>query len=250
MKQWERELGALRHLPGLSHVEVWVEYVPNLSERRALRDSLQGLRMLVHGPFIHLSLASSNAALRDLSRRRIEKAIDFAVDMDAKVFTIHGGSFAFFEEKDAAISRVADAIGQWVLPPGLKLAVENMPAKGGTTQESVQSLEDLLAIGSRVPGAYFTLDVGHCVQNGEDFSEFVRGHASRIADVQLHDAIRGGRGHLPAGKGAVDFQHLRMLLEEVAYSGFVSLENLDLEDTRATWSAWLAPSSHEEATTA
>jgi sugar phosphate isomerase/epimerase len=102
------------------------------------------------------------------------------------------------------------------------------------------SLEDLVAIKTLVPDLHFTLDIGHCVQNGENFSPFFSRYAASILDVHLHDAVRGGRGHLAAGLGELDIPLVRSVLRRVNYAKFLTIETLTHDDTIMTLAAWQA----------
>ena len=241
--QWERDFRRLTRLPSLGHVELWVEHLPAEREQKLLRALLEGMDVLVHAPFIHLSLATNLKAIRRISKERYEEAIGFAARIDAKVVTMHGGSYAFYETKEVALERVAEMLDDLTSLDTPIVTVENMPAKRGTTQEALSSLRDLVSLKSLVPGIKFTLDVGHCLQNDEDFTSFLRRYKKSVLDIHMHDAVRGGRGHLPAGAGALDFGRLSQFLHEIAFDRYLTVENLTFEDTTATWSAWRAAES-------
>ncbi len=84
----------------------------------------------------------------------------------------------------------------------------------------------LAALSRALPDVAITLDVGHCVQNGEDpavvFSEF----SEQVRNIHLHDARRGGRAHMALGEGDLDLESLLQTLESSAYSGFLTIETL------------------------
>lgn len=238
--RWESDFRSLQQFVSPDHVEIWAEYLPTQAERARLQRMLGGLPILVHAPFIHLSLASHLSKIRALSKQRCEKAIDLARYLGAKAVTLHGGSYPFHESRTVAIHRVAESVGEWASNGEVIVAVENMPQKAGTTHEAVDSLTELAMIKTLVPNVHFTVDIGHCIQNGEEFSAFFRMHADNIVDVHLHDAVRGGRGHLAAGQGELDIPLLRSVLGVANYTKFVTIETLTLEDTITTHSAWMA----------
>jgi sugar phosphate isomerase/epimerase len=79
------------------------------------------------------------------------------------------------------------------------------------------------------------LDVGHCTQNGEQYDDFVRHYADVVANIHLHDAKRGGKGHLALGAGELDLGGFLRGLKSSQYRGFLTLETLTEDDTSRSW---------------
>ena len=113
-----------------------------------------------------------------------------------------------------------------------------MPLRGGTARECLGKLEDLLALESLLPDVRFTLDVGHCLQNGDDFESFLRKRGDRISDIHLHDGICGGKAHLALGDGSLNLPNLLRTLREVSFDGYVGLETISSYDTTRSWRSW------------
>jgi sugar phosphate isomerase/epimerase len=86
----------------------------------------------------------------------------------------------------------------------------------------VGDLDDFLALDDDLALA---LDTGHCLVTGErDPAAAVRELAGRLATVAVEDMRRGEHVHLPFGEGDLDLRAVLAALEEVGYSGLVSVE--------------------------
>jgi sugar phosphate isomerase/epimerase len=101
----------------------------------------------------------------------------------------------------------------------------------------------------RLPDLRVTLDVGHAVQNGENWIAFLRSHAGRIANIHLHDAEPQGPGHLRLGSGAMDPFALARLLRAIGYTGYVTLATVGQNDTTASYKLWRRAQAEAQAET-
>jgi sugar phosphate isomerase/epimerase len=238
--EWEADFRRIKNLPSRHHVEIWLEYIPSKEERTALQSMLRGTEVIVHGPFIHLSLATHLNALRDISLRKFDEAVEFAAQIGAQVVTFHAGTYPMFETQEIALERLASKFYRFT---GLKspiVTLENMPVRGeGTTRECLGHLKDLTLLQLMIPDIHFTLDIGHCLQNGDDYESFLRTQSSRIANIHLHDGKFGGRAHLRLGAGTLDLPKLVGVLRETGFTKYISLETISSEDTTSSWPAWL-----------
>ena len=77
-------------------------------------------------------------------------------------------------------------------------------------------------------------DVGHLYCVGEDPADVIRAMPEQVAHVHLED-IGANRvhQHLTPGKGAIDFGSIFKALEDVAYTGWVTVELYPYETTAA-----------------
>jgi sugar phosphate isomerase/epimerase len=240
-RAWDRDLEVIAGLPGRSHLEVWLEHLPaSPSQRQALRARLAGQTLIVHGPFIDLDLASPTRALAERSRRTVTLAIELASDLGAKVVTLHAGYRPPNEPQAVTLERLVGRLAPLISSGAgtLSVTVENLPAGAGTTRQCLATTADLLALRTLLPQAMFTLDIGHCLQNGDDYLAFLAGHWEAVGDIHLHDGHRGGQGHLRLGAGELDLAGLVRVLAATGYDCYVSLETLGWDDTRSSWQTW------------
>jgi len=238
--EWERRFKDVERLPFRDHLEIWLEYIPSRGERAALKGILRDSELIIHGPFIHLSLVSHIPAVAKLTARRLEEAIDLAADLGASVITFHAGTYPVFEDRRRALETLAERFLPFVSLTSPVVTLENMPVRaGGAARECLGRLEDLEEFQKLVPDTRFTLDVGHCLQNEDDPMLFITRNFERIEDIHLHDGRAGGKSHLRLGLGTLDLKSLIETLIGVEFHRYVSLETLSASDTKASWDSWL-----------
>jgi len=90
---------------------------------------------------------------------------------------------------------------------------------------SVHSIDEVLALTEAVPGVRFLIDTGHVTAWGGDILELLpfAGH------VQVRDA-RVGAAQVAPGEGDVDFAAVLRRLDDLGYSGCISVEYFDLPE--------------------
>jgi sugar phosphate isomerase/epimerase len=161
-----------------------------------------------------------------------------ANDLSAQVVTIHPGPSLSTLDRDLLLTRLADAYVALQAEAGsLTVAVENMPYSRGVTQEAVSSTTDFQRLLEMIPHMAFTLDIGHAQQSRDsDYLSFLRTTSASIANIHLHDALVGGRAHLPLGDGEVDVDAVGKTLLDIGFRGYLALETLGSDDTERSWS--------------
>ena len=236
---WEHQFQLIDSLPLREHVEMWVEYIPTREEKGILRDMVKGREAIIHGPFIHMSLVSHLDNLAEISLRRCNEAIELATFLGAKLVTLHAGTYPIFDSRESAFERLGRRFFEIAKLKSPIICLENMPVRGGTVKECLGRLDDLRAFKSIIPDIHFTLDIGHCLQNRDDFEMFLREESSCIENIHLHDGNAGGRSHLPIGTGSLNLQELLDLFTSVPFTKYVGLETISFEDTKSSWKLWL-----------
>ena len=222
---WARDLARLDKL-AIDHVELWLEYEPTTRQVGELASVFGAHRTIMHGPFIGMSLATEWGALASLSIDRCHRAIEVAGAIGAELVTLHAGAHAVHGGHAAALKRLAARFARFTRMGSPVVTLENMPARGGATQEAVACSSDLAALEELLPAVSFTLDIGHCVQNDEDPSDVLLRYRESVRNVHLHDGCRGGRAHLPLGEGQLELDLVLETLDSIAYDGFLTLETL------------------------
>jgi sugar phosphate isomerase/epimerase len=232
---WERQLNDLDRLEDLDHLELWLEFLPSRPQLLALADFLEGRRTIMHGPFIGMSLATNWDELARVSLDRVLRAVEIASYLGSEVVTIHGGIVHRDEDQEAVIDRLVGYLERLSHYCDPVIALENMAGRGGATREAIARTAHLTDVMARLPALQVTLDTGHALQNNDDPVEFVAAHAGRIANIHLHDAHPGGKGHLRLGTAALDTTRLLNTLDATGYDRFLTLETVSAEDTSASW---------------
>ena len=113
-----------------------------------------------------------------------------------------------------------------------------MPERTGTAYEPVTHMRDFEELLAVAPDLKFTLDIGHAIQNSDNFEPFVLQNPSTIVDIHLHDAFKSGSGHLGLGTADLDLDHFARILSKSAYRGFVSFETVGWPDTELSWKVY------------
>lgn len=237
-RSWAQQADWARTLPGRTHVEIWLEHLPaTRASRNALIRQFASQGVLVHAPFVGLSLSSDWAALRAISTDRLREALEIAAELAADVMTIHPGPVLFATERRAALERFAQAYATLCAESGdVTVAVENMPDRRGVTREVLVSADDAAFLLTLVPDIALTLDIGHAQQNQDrGYRRFLSLVGAAVVNVHLHDAFTGGPAHLPLGSGELDLADVTQALSSLPYTGYLSLETLNQKDSEVSW---------------
>ena len=169
-ESWLSQLREIDRMAGIGHIEVWLEWMPtDKYELAVVRSVLCGQRIIIHAPFIGLSIASPWRELRSISLARIIECCKIAEAVEAELVTIHPGLVPTYEDSQSVLDTVAasyekirDAAGD------VGVALENMFTGYGVCVNAAARTDDLLYISSIISDIKLTFDVGHSIQNNED----------------------------------------------------------------------------------
>jgi sugar phosphate isomerase/epimerase len=179
---------------------------------------------------VHSPIAGWMNNLRDENARRksVQTAISCFVparEVGAGVVVVHptcGEEPLTVETLDGnreramrSLKELADAAGEI----GIRLAVENLPARGTCRPGALISevLEMIDGLGDHVG---VCIDAGHSHSNGQDPAAEVRLAGKRIFDVHIQDNDGQGQDqHLIPGEGTADWKSFLAALDEVDYDG-------------------------------
>jgi sugar phosphate isomerase/epimerase len=250
---WQRRVDYLRTLPGLGHVEVWCE-LPDLAadEINALRGMLAGWQVLVHAPYLQLSMISHHDMVRGAAAEIYRRTMALSDQLGAAVTTFQAGTRPFFLDEGVMLEQI------WAMFHALRQTgsrseptLKNMMADGNRLVVYPAGLAELQRCMDHIPDLKVTLDVGHAVQSGDNWIAFLRASGGRVANIHLHDAQPEGRSHLCLGTGAMDSFALARMLRNLGYTGYVTLATMGQRDTSASWQLWRdAQAEASEETTA
>jgi sugar phosphate isomerase/epimerase len=237
-RPWTDTLSRAADLLDTGHIEVWMEWVPSSpSQVEQLRRILDGFRLVVHAPFVGISLVGPNEEMRRASEQCLARAHSVASDLGAELITIHSGTALFNTGRTDAHDRLAESVlrlrDRRPGPP--EITLENMADRRGVTYEPVVGLQDFAAMKARIPDLGFTLDVGHALQSALDPRPFIDQYRPSVRNVHLHDGVANGPAHLSLGTGRLDLRGLLAALN--GYEGFVGLEVLHWDGLVESWDA-------------
>ena len=153
------------------------------------------------------------------------RAVDVAADLGCGVVSLWSGRLpggcTRAEGWDRLLAGV-EALLPRAAAAGVVLAFEPEP------DMMLARVADVLDLRARLGNAHevqITLDVGHAACNElQDPAECVRAAGDALAHVQVED-IRGGvHQHLEFGEGDIDFPPVMAALQDVGFTGLVSVE--------------------------
>jgi sugar phosphate isomerase/epimerase len=237
LNDFQKSVSFVESLEGVQHVEIWLESLPDSRKKiKRIAAALRAYQLIIHAPFIHQSLLSHLDKINQLSITLLRRTFEIADQLHAKVVTFHGGSYPSHIGEARALDLLKKNLKIVMSGRGARLAsLENLPFRGGATTSFPTHLYQCEQLRRHLPNLRFTLDVGHCIQNGDDYRQFLGENSRSIVDIHLHDAFLHGRGHLRLGAGQLNLSEFLKLLQLSNYAGFLTLETISQEDTTHSW---------------
>lgn len=208
-----------------------------LVARVAGRLAEQNLRPTIHAPFFDLNPGALDPLIRQVTRRRLDQALDLAGRLNAHLMVVHPGydRWRYPGLADAWVDLAAE-----FFPPLLeaaaqadcRLAVENIYEHRPDT---------LVALVERVDSAWFghCFDVGHWHLFGKaPLDDWFAAIGPRLLHLHLHDNHGRADDHLPVGSGSIDFARLNAAVERLPAPPSVTLEAHSEEDLQTSLQAF------------
>lgn len=240
-KNLREQINFINSLPNVEHVEVWIEENLNLPELKTLKSSLRKYEIIIHAPWIHLSLISPHREIREITVKLYLQTLKVADALEAKLVTFHCGGKTIYASRGGAAEIFIQNFKRIKnhYKGKIPFTIENVAAKRRGPQISYPDFPmDLIYLKKKLPWLNFTLDIGHAFQSGKNLksiSNFLKKYKNSVLDIHLHDAILKGEAHLALGKGDLDFNKFFQILNKIGYTGHISLETISNEDTKKSW---------------
>ncbi|HWP40965.1 MAG TPA: sugar phosphate isomerase/epimerase [Tepidisphaeraceae bacterium] len=215
--------------------------------RRALKQQLaaRGLQVsninafthFADGDTYHPTWIEDDPALRERRIRHTLGAIELAAELQAGSVSIQPGGPLIGtglsrQQAEERFAEALDRIEDHAQKHDIAIAIEPEPGL------LLESASEYLAFKNRYfrsePAVRMNCDIGHLFCVGEDPAEVIRAIPDEIAHVHLED-IGANRvhQHLPPGRGVIDFRGIFAALEQVGYTGWVTVELYPYEATAA-----------------
>ena len=161
----------------------------------------------LHGPFMDLSPASKDPAVRALTRRRFEQLLELVPLFRPISVVCHAGydwrRYGFDRQEwiDGSLE-MWSWLAKCLRNEGARLMLENVYEDG--PQDIVVLFEQLEQF-----GVGFCLDTGHQAAFGKaSLNDWLQGLGRYLGQLHLHDNHGQGDEHLAMGKGSIDFNQL------------------------------------------
>lgn len=237
--KWAEDVKNFSNFQFLDFIEVWIEEIDlSIDEISWIKKKLSPYEIILHAPFINLTLVSLHKSINRATIDILKKTLDIGKQLGAKIITIHGGAFPLFLNQHTAREIFITNFQQLInyAKNKIEIAIENISMKKITQISYPVLLDELSEIQSLIPNINFTLDVGHCIQNNDEFEDFLIKNKKYIKNIHLHNAIKKGNAHFGFNKtGDLKLQHFLTLLKDINYSNFLSLEVLGEQDIKESW---------------
>ncbi len=227
---------------GLNAVEIQMEYPYSVDELNGSRTgelldllSSYDQRLLLHGPYHDINLASLKEDIRRASVNIMKQCIDVAHRMDVERIVVHGGKCP--ADQAALVDRARDRmttslfeLAKFAHERGVHLGIENKQ-RGSDIEllvypkehrDVVEQLRDL--------GAVAVVDLGHANTTGTNPAEFLNILNGTMAEVHLHDNNGTRDEHLPFGEGTLPVATIMDTLQH-EFNGDIIIESKDVKKT-------------------
>jgi sugar phosphate isomerase/epimerase len=187
------------------------------------------LKYTLHSPFADINIASPSKSMLKSSIKRLKQSIAYANGLDAELWVVHPGMKTgismFYPEAEwnqsvSSIVELAETAEEY----GVKVAVENLPAKYGFVMKSPEDFERFHTQTGLDLG--IVLDIGHA--NLETQTEaFFQKVPNKITHVHVSDNLGQDDNHLGIGYGQIDYANVAQRLKQIGYSKTIIVESYD-----------------------
>lgn len=172
-----------------------------------------GSRITIHGPFMDLSAGSQDPEIREITKKRFKQLIKAASILKPVHVVCHPGyeSRRYSQFRDSWIEKSLE-IWRWVAEElevfDARLMLENVYEDGPDDIKILFEELEKNKVG-------FCLDTGHHFAFGKaSLTNWIEGLNKYLDHIHLHDNFGDTDGHLPPGKGGIDFSPLMHYLEK------------------------------------
>lgn len=194
---------------------------------RLVKESLAENDLEVSSLSCKVSFVEPASSARRDSIAYTKECVDLAVELGTDI--VHGlsGKLASGDSPEDAWGRLCEGIVEsvdWSEGRGVRYALE--PVENHIVFGTDDMLRLLAAIDERGRHLYVNYDPSHLILLGDDPADSVRRLADRIIHVHMKDAEGTASGFTfpPLGRGKIDFSAIARALQEIGYSGYLSIE--------------------------
>lgn len=231
---WPARLAAAAEA-GYDFIEISVDDDPErlarldwtADRRRALRDAAEESGVRVHAIVLsahrRYPLGSASADRRALARSILERAVDLAGDIGARIVQLAGYFVHGEDHVPQSRDRFLDGLGKGLgraASTGVMLGLETMDG------EDVTSVADAMEIVGVFDSPWLRVypDIGNLAANGLDVAAELRLARGNLVGIHLKDTRPGEYRRVPFGAGEVPFVAAFRALNEIGYDGAYLIE--------------------------
>jgi sugar phosphate isomerase/epimerase len=182
------------------------------------------------GDTYHPSWIEADPGLRSKRVSYTLDCLDLAHELGARCISTEPGGPLEGLSRDRGLEMFREglmAVEHRAKEKGIRVLIE--PEPGLLIENSAQFLELFAGLDPEVFGLNF--DIGHFFCVGENVSDLIRQMRPFIHHFHLEDiAATREHKHLMLGDGAIDIEEVLATIDEIGYSGFVTVELYTYED--------------------
>ena len=185
--------------------------------------SSYSIKKQLHGPFLDMSLCSSNPWIAKSSIESYVESAKICHEIEAEIMVVHPGRSGLrTQAKKRLVTNVIELLDA-VSDYGVKICLENMPK-----HESILLDENEFEyFSSKVNrnDLFFTFDTSHFWTNSGDVNQFWNKFHKKIKNVHIaENADKNSDRHPDLGTGKVDFPNILEVLKKFEYEGSLVIE--------------------------
>jgi sugar phosphate isomerase/epimerase len=216
---------------GTRYIEVLDDGAHELDKKRVnlLKEAAKSydLEYTVHAPFADINIASPSRSILAASLKRLNQSLDFARDLDAKLWVFHPGARtgitqfypgAEWKQNTESIKELYAEAEQL----GVNIAIENLPAKYWFLMKNPEDFRRFYKETSLPIG--IVLDLGHAHLESQ-IQPFFNELADKIIHIHASDNTGVDDDHLGVGYGTIDYGWFAETLKKLDYDQRVVVES-------------------------
>ncbi|MDH5815982.1 MAG: sugar phosphate isomerase/epimerase [Candidatus Nezhaarchaeota archaeon] len=230
---------------GFNNIEILDEWGHRLNDRKVqelveLKRSYY-LNYVVHAPYDGINVSTPQRALRRMSLKLIERSMNYAHYLEAKLVVVHSGfkspldylkpgtSWNLFLKTLKRLNKLADDLDIYI-------GIENMPSG---TNAIIQSCEEALMLIEEMwalDKVGLTLDVGHSnTISIHETQNYLLKAGKHLLHMHLHDNNGYVDSHLAVGSGMIDWASIAPLIKELKLVGGLTIEVMRFKDAKKSF---------------
>lgn len=208
-----------------------------LSEMGLIVSNVNAFTCFVQGDTYHPTWIEHDPQQVQLRVDHTRRCLEMAQEFGAHTLSIQPGGpmIGTGLTRQEALDRFADALSRCLESSrrtGVILAVE--PEPGLLIQTAREYLDFKNHYFPNEPLIRMNCDIGHLFCVGDDPAAVIRSMPQEVAHVHLEDiGANHVHQHLTPGRGVIDFIPIFKALDEIAYTGWVTVELYPYESTAA-----------------
>lgn len=233
---WEKQAEFIAKLAGVEHVEVLLEETDlQKQELQKVKMLLKPYRIIVHAPFMDLTLLSAHKEIVEASRVVFTKAVAMGKHLGAELLTLHAERYPYFWTEEHARKQLVSSVEKLAKRTIFPIAIENLSVTTVLQIAYPATPTAIFGLTKHLPrNTGLTIDTGHLLKDGFDVTGVLRRVYRVVKNIHLHDGKKG-KSHLQLGTGGLNLVQFLQFLEKINYGGFLTLEVVGEKEIVSSW---------------